>query len=70
MKKIQFTPEQLANDPSLKYCPYRYGELVWSDQHKAWVRFGHYEGRNVHVLSYAGMAPLSGVVPDLQIRRG
>lgn len=64
-----FTPEELANDPSLKWCSYRPWETIWSDRHQAELRFVRYDGEEVVLGTLGGMAELPGTVPALSIRR-
>lgn len=68
-KKRKYSPEELLNDPSLKWFPYRNGELLNSDQFGD-VRFASYdEEGNVSLLTLLGMSPISGVVSPLSVRR-
>ncbi len=68
-KKRQFTVEELANDESLQWCPYRKGEAVWSDIHGEALRFYRYVKDKVQLASLQGIAPLEELVSPLQIRR-
>ncbi len=69
MKKPKYTVEQLENDPSLRVCPYRRWETVWSDTLQADVRFVRYEGTMVRLATMNGIAELPDLVPELSIRR-
>jgi hypothetical protein len=66
------TPEEIANDPSLKWCGYRFGELVWSDYHQESVRFVCYmlpSCEFVRLASLNSIAELPGEYHRLTIRR-
>ena len=67
-KKHKPGEAELRNDPSLRFCPYRKWETVWSDAHNVEVRFMAYVGDQVQVADLV-MAPLPGYVPILSIRR-
>ena len=61
---------ELVNDPSLKYCPYRTFELVWSDSHSTEMRFVAYLANGkVRLATEAGMAVIAGEFDVLSIRR-
>lgn len=61
---------ELVNDPSLKYCPYRTFELVWSDSHRTEMRFVAYlASGKVRLATEAGMALVDGEFDILSIRR-
>lgn len=61
---------ELANDPSLRWCPYRKFELVWSDTHQTEMRFVEYlTGGKVTLATEAGMAVVEGSYDALSIRR-
>jgi hypothetical protein len=68
-RKQKFTEADLKNDPSLRWCPYRMWELVWSDVHNKPVRFVRYEDGKVRVGTLNGMAPLPELVEVHQVRR-
>ena len=68
-KKKVASPAELANDPSLRWCPYRQGELVYSDLHQAVVRFWEIEKKGIRLASLNGIAPLPELVRADQIRR-
>ena len=68
-KKLQFTDAELKNDPSLRWCPYRRSELVYSDVHQAPVRFLEYANDRVLLASLNGIAPLPVTAGRLQVRR-
>ncbi len=68
-KKYVAGPDELVNDPSLRWCPYRMWETVWSDVHQAELRFVRYEGERVVLATLGGMAELPGTVGKLQVRR-
>jgi hypothetical protein len=63
------TDAELANDPSLRFCPYRPYETVWSDTHGQELRFLRYQEDAVVLASLNGMGELPGAVPALSIRR-
>lgn len=69
MKKIKYSDAELVNDPSLRWCQYRYGELIWSDVHDGPARFDRYEGDGVRLLTDVAMAPMNSIVGRLQVRR-
>jgi hypothetical protein len=63
------TPAELASDPTLRWWPYRRGELLWSDYHRDYLRFGGYTPeRGVRLLSRA-LAELPGEVRADRVRR-
>jgi hypothetical protein len=68
-KKRQITAAELANDPSLRWHLYNYGEALWSDGHKAELRFVGYEGDKVRLATLDGIRPLPAAVPCLSVRR-
>ncbi len=68
-KKHQPSPAELANDPSLKYCPYRRMELVWSDTFKAEMRFVEYVPCGKIRLANFSMGEVSGLYDPLTVRR-
>lgn len=68
-KKIEYTEAELANDPSLKWCPYREAEAVWSDLHRTDVRFLRYEEGKVRLATIDGISPLPDLVERTQVRR-
>lgn len=61
-------PEQLANDPSLKWNAYKKWEALWSDSHGETLRFARYEGDRI-VLATLNIADLPGTVDPLSVRR-
>ena len=64
------TEAELINDPSLRWCPYRRWELLWSDLHQTEVRFLEYRGDLVAVATLNGIAPYPEPHPTrLQVRR-
>ena len=69
----QVTPEQVENDPSLRWYPlYRYSEILWSDAHQACVRFGAYlEGKPewYSLCTLNGIADMPGEYHRLSVRR-
>jgi hypothetical protein len=69
MAKPKYTLEELAADPSLKWCPYRRFEILWSDTHQTCVRFVRYEGDGVVVAADASCAEMPGSVPKTSVRR-
>ncbi len=71
MSKEKFTDEEMQNDPSLRWCGYRYGEVLYSDAHASLVRFDHYCEKRVwvYVLEVNSMAPLQKPATVLQVRR-
>ena len=68
-KKYVPTEEELANDPSLMWVPYRRWEPIWSDDHGANLRFVEYVGDLVKLASLDGISELPGLVKKLGIRR-
>ena len=71
-KKPEWTPSQLANDPSLRWCPYRRHELVWSDAYQDCLRFWGYEGEGMVRLATLMLGRIDGpegLVPELSVRR-
>lgn len=68
-KKYEPSAAELANDPSLRWCPYRSGELVWSDAHGDVMRFLRYESAGVALATQHGIAPVAGVYSPLSVRR-
>ena len=69
MKHRRSTAEEIVNDPSLRWCAYRYGELVHSDAHAAQVRFVRYERGKIRVATLNGISNLPGLVDPLKVRR-
>lgn len=70
MKKPTFSTVQLTNDPSLRWCPYRYGEVVYSDSHEKELRFlGYADNANVRLGTINGIAEIAGHVNELTVRR-
>ena len=64
------SPEELANDRSLRWVPYRYAELLWSDELQDNVRFLRYdEAGRIAVASYAGISDLGIALDPLKTRR-
>ena len=69
-KKPRYTAAQLANDPSLRWCPYRRWESLWSDVHQADMRFVRYEGDGmVRLATLDAIAELPELVREDQVRR-
>lgn len=68
-RKRVHSAAELANDPSLRYCPYRKFELVWSDSHQTEMRFVEYVGDKIILATEAGMAVVDGLWDMLSIRR-
>ena len=69
-KKQKYSESELRNDPSLKWCPYRRAEVVWSDAHQAEVRFMEYVGCDrARTATLNGIADMPGTVHRLGIRR-
>ena len=66
--KHKATPEEIANDPSLKWCGYQWGECVVSDT-LGDVRFIRYEADGIRVATISGIKELPDLVSPLQIRR-
>lgn len=62
-------PAELANDPSLRWCPYRSFELVWSDAHATEMRFNGYNDDGTVSLANMAMSPVPGSYDPLSIRR-
>lgn len=69
MAKRKPNPDELANDPSLRWSPYSKWELVWSDAHNDQLRFVGYEEGGVRLATVNGIANLPGLVSPLSIRR-
>jgi hypothetical protein len=68
--KRQHSPEEIDNDPSLKYCGYRPFEAVYSDTHGGLIRFHRYVGSDrVELAEMNSMAVIAGTVPALSVRR-
>lgn len=61
---------ELANDPSLRWVPYRVSELLWSDTLESYCRFMAYTptGR-IDIASKDGISPLGVDVDPLSVRR-
>lgn len=68
-KKRIPTSVEIANDPSLRWFPYRMWELVYSDATGELLRFVRYEGDAVVLATVNGMAELPGTVGFLTVRR-
>jgi hypothetical protein len=67
--KHQPTAAELVNDPTLRWWPYRRLELVWSDTHRAYLRFDAYVPfGKVRLLTFAG-GELPGTHDPLSVRR-
>jgi hypothetical protein len=63
------TAAEILNDPSLRWVPYRRGELLMSDE-LGLVRFLAYNPAGlVELASAAGIAPLGVAVGPLTVRR-
>lgn len=60
---------ELQNDPSLRYTPYRSGELVYSDDHEQVMRFLEYAGDKIRLATVNALTPLSTLVKKLSVRR-
>jgi len=70
MAKGKPTAAQIANDASLRWCPYRMFELVYSDTHGRPLRFVRYASPGQVVLAtLGGMGELPGTVHELTVRR-
>lgn len=68
MKRRQHTPEEIANDNSLKYFDYKYMECLYSDTHKDDRRFVRYVDSGIELAEMSWK--LTGeVVPILSVRR-
>ena len=64
------SPAELVNDPSLRYFPYKQGELVWSDAHGDHVRFWSYNADGtVQTATRDGISPEGNSVNCLSVRR-
>ncbi len=67
------TPEQVANDASLKFYPlYRHPEILWSDTHGACVRFGGYvpgDPEHYTLCTLNGIDEMPGKFHRLTVRR-
>ncbi len=69
MSKHKPTAEQIKNDPSLRWCPYRSMEVVFSDAHQTELRFIRYEGQMVRLAELNSIAELPELVQASTIRR-
>lgn len=71
MKTTKHTDEEILNDESLRWHPYKQWELVWSDVHGKEMRFYGYEDDFVRLATF-GMAKIDdpdGLVRRDQVRR-
>lgn len=62
------SPQEIVNDPSLKWFPYGEGEPLWSDARNNYVRFVRYEGSMIRVSELNSMREAELVDP-LSVRR-
>lgn len=69
MKTTKYTAEDLTNDPSLKWNPYRKWELVWSDSHSEYKRFVRHEKSLVRLAEVHSLSELHSLVPRNSVRR-
>ncbi len=69
-RKRKGTGEEIANDPTLRWNPYRWGEQLFSDKHGDFRRFVGYapDGR-ILLASLNGIAPETEPVDPLRVRR-
>lgn len=69
-KKHTPSPTELVNDPSLRWNPYRWGEVVTCDLYPEPVRFHSYtaDGKIV-VASVNSISPLGEPVDRMRVRR-
>lgn len=61
--------EEIANDPSLRWFPYRTAEVIFSDTHGTELRFMGYDGEQVKLATLNGIAPIAETVHRLTVRR-
>jgi uncharacterized cupin superfamily protein len=68
-QKHKLTEEDFARDPSLKYCPYRWMELLYCVD--GMVRFVSYndDGQEVVLAEQDSMRILPGTYPTSSVRR-
>lgn len=70
MSKYKPTPEEILNDYTLKWFPYKEGEALWSDTHQDTKRFVRYVDKDMVMLSEIdSMRPLPDPVSRLSVRR-
>lgn len=62
------SPEEIANDGSLKYFPYGEGEPLWCDTRNGYARFVRYEGDQIRVSELDSMREAE-LVDVLSVRR-
>ncbi len=69
-KRRNVSGEELRNDPTLRWDPYRWGEQLFSDKHGDFRRFVAYtpDGRIV-LASLNGIAPETETADPLSVRR-
>lgn len=60
MKKRILTQAEIDNDPSLRWFPYKYAELLWCDEYQTYYRFVAYEGDSVRLATVNGIARIDG----------
>lgn len=70
-KRRNPTPEEIENDPSLRYYPYRTGEQLYVDALGGLVRFLRYDGRGkIRVATMDGITEIKGCAYEpLKVRR-
>lgn len=68
VKKKTASPQEIANDCSLKWFPYGEGEPLWSDTRNGYVRFVRYEDGMIRVSELNSMREAELVDP-LSVRR-
>ncbi len=69
MKKRIPSPEELVNDPSLRWTDYKQWEGIWSDLHQQELRFVKREKDRIKLATMDGIADVPGFVPLLSVRR-
>ncbi len=68
-KKHKAIAEEIANDPSLKYVQYQWGESIWSDDRQETVRFIRYEDEMIRIAESLGIREIPVLVNPLSVRR-
>lgn len=68
-RKQEFSAAEIANDPSLRWCPYRQWEALRSDVHGETLRFVRYEDGKVRLATLNGIRELPDLVGPLTVRR-
>lgn len=68
-KKPVYTPEELENDPSLKWFPYHRWEALWHEEKQANFRFVRYEDGMIRIATMNGISELPELVKKTDVRR-